>query len=268
MVALGMLPAYNARAWTCCDPWGWVGYAAFIQAGSAMVVSITTAVSTLVNVIELQIEPSWGNGFGKQMAELQKQTASQKVFRQGAVAVQSQFYMQERAGEAAERAVMPAQQSLTVTNALLMAEQGSIVRQKIAKADMEFVAGIYSAKSLNPVEVAERHKIYCSAFDQARGRCDTVAAPTMQNADLTVNTVLNPGDGQYETLADEERDAAVAFVRNVVSPVAEARLSAQQYNSEQAKALDAALLSDQAALSVAAHSFNAMIAHRTRRHQQ
>ncbi|MBP0645511.1 hypothetical protein J8J17_27330, partial [Mycobacterium tuberculosis] len=61
---------------------------------------------------------------------------------------------------------------------------------------------------------------------------------------------------------------ALAFVANAVNPMPATRLSALQGKSEQAKAVDAALLADQAALSVAAHSFNAAIAHRTRRHQQ
>mgnify|MGYP000135482225 CR=1 FL=1 len=265
---LSAVPAYKAWALVCCDPWGFVGHTAFIQAGTAVMSTITASVASIVNVMQLQMEPSWGNGFGKQMSELQKQTATQRVFRQGTVAVQSQLYMQELAGDAAERSVVPAQQSVTVTNAALMAEQSNVVRDKITRADQAFVAGIYGTRPADSSIVIERHKPYCSAADQARGRCETLASPTMQNADLTINTIFNPGDGQYETLTDEEHDAANAFVRNVANPIPGARLSSDQNKSEQVKAVDAELLADQAALSVVGHTFNAAIAHRTRRRQQ
>lgn len=268
VTSLIVVPVYKAQAYTCCDPWGWVGYAAFVQAGTMMVSSITAAATSIVGVIEGRISWTLNNGFGKYDAELSKQSAVHKVFKQGAVAVGSQLYMQERAGEAAENAITPAQQSLTITNAMMLSEQSSIVRQKVSKADMDFMSNFYSTKAVDPSVVIERHKPYCSALDQELGRCDTLASPTMQNADLNINTILNPGEGQYETLADEERDAAQAFVRNVVNPIPEVRLSSLQNQSIQAKTVDALLFADQAALSVAAHSFNAQIAHRTRRRQQ
>lgn len=267
-VSLIVVPVYKAQAYMCCDPWGWVGYAAFVQAGTMVVSSITSAASSIVEVIEGRISRTLDSGFGKYEAELSRQTAVHKVFKQGEVAVGSQLYMQERAGEAAEKAVTPAQQSLTITNAMMLSEQSSIVRQKISQADADFMANFYSTKAVDPSIVIDRHKPYCSAQDQELGRCDSLASPTMQNADLNVNTLLNPGGGQYETLADEERDAAQAFVRNVVNPIPEVRLSSQQNQSAQAKTVDALLLADQAALSVAAHSFNSQIAHRTRRRQQ
>lgn len=267
-ICLIVLPVYKAQAGKCCDPWGGVGFAAFVQAGTVVVTSLTAATASIVAVIEAQIELTLGNGFGKYFAELSKQSATHKVFKQGSLTVGSQLYMQERSGEAAENAITPAQQSLTITNAMMLSEQSSIVRQKVSKADMDFMSNFYSTKAVDPSVVIERHKPYCSALDQELGRCDTLASPTMQNADININTILNPGEGQYETLADEERDAAQAFVRNIVNPIPEVRLSSPQNNSTQAKTVDALLLADQAALSVAAHSFNAQIAHRTRRRQQ
>jgi len=265
---LSLGPMYKAAAQMCCDPWGGVGYAAFVQAGTVVVTSITTSVTTLVNVIELQLSPSWSNGFAKQMGEMQKQTAANKIYKQGELAVQSQLHMQETAAEAAERAVTPAQQNVTLSSALMLSEQRNVVREKVAAADQAFAAEVYSATVKDSGTVIARHEPYCSSSDKARGRCEALASSTMQNADLTVNTIFAPGDGQYETLTDEERNAANAFVRNVVNPVPLQHLPAALAKSEQAKAVDAELLADQAALSVAAHSFNAAIAHRTRRHQQ
>jgi hypothetical protein len=163
---------------------------------------------------------------------------------------------------------MPAQQNLTVANAMILSEQRDVVRQKVAAADQAFVAEVYSTRAQDSSTVITRHQRYCSNSDKDRGRCDSIASSTMQNADLTVNTIFTPGDGQYATLSDEERDAANAFVRNVVNPIPLQRLPAASVKSEQAKAADADMLVDQAALSVAAHSFNAAIAHRTRRRQQ
>lgn len=269
-VALVALPVYKANAFYCCDPWGAVGYAAFVQAGESVITSVTESATNIINSIagDGKIFTTWNNGMGKWYTEIEKQTAAQKVFSEGDITVNSQFYLQERASEAAEHAVTPAQQSQTIINAMLLAEQSSIVRQKISKNDMDFMADFYAIKATDPTIVIERHKPYCSATDQKRGRCDTIAPSTMQNADIDINTIFNPGDGQYETLSDEERDAALAFVRNVVHPVPEVRLSAQQNGSAQAKEVDSNLLADQAALSVAADSFNSLIANRTRRHQQ
>jgi len=81
VLSLGTM--YKATAAICCDPWGFVGYAAFVQAGTGVVSSITASVTSLVNVIELQLSPSWSNGFAKQMGEMQKQTAATKIFKQG-----------------------------------------------------------------------------------------------------------------------------------------------------------------------------------------
>lgn len=238
------------------------------SAATSAMSNITSTVTTITTMITLQINPTLANGFGKAMAEKQKQTASIKTFNQGAVAVKTQLYMQEQSAAAAERSVLPASITSTVTNAAMLSEMTSIVRSKTAANDASIMADFYSKKSADSGVVIERHKPYCSQADVDRSRCAKAASPTMQNADLTVNTIFNPGEGQYETMADEERDAGIAFVKNVVNPVPVGRFGAAQAGSPQARAYESALLADQAALSLAAHSFNAIIANRTRRHQQ
>lgn len=242
--------------------------AALSMAAMNVIGSITLKAATLVEWVEVRLVPGWDAGVAKAIAEKQKQTASIRVFKDGTVAVGSQLYMQEQAAAAAERYIPPANLTTTITNGMMLSEQTSIVRSKIAVNDAAFMAEFYSKKSADPGVVIERHKPYCAQMDVNRGRCDKAVAPTMQNADLMVNTILNPGDGQYETLADDERDAGIAFVKNVINPVPTNRFSATQAGSAQAKAYESALLADQAAMSLAAHSFNAIIANRTRRHQQ
>lgn len=251
-----------------CEIWSPDMIAALSMAAAKNIASITLNVSAMVTWFEVRIVPTWAAGFGKVMAEKQRQTASLRVFKEGNAAVASQLYMQQHVAEAAERAVLPANLTTTVTNAVLLSEQTSIARSKVAANNAAFMAEFYAKNSADPGVVIERHKPYCSQVDVERARCDKAVSPTMQNADLMVNTVLNPGEGQYETLADEERDAARAFVKNVVNPVPVGRFSGTRAELPQAKGHETALLADQAALSLAAHSFSAIIANRTRRHQQ
>lgn len=257
---------YGCYLW--CEIWSPEAISAFSSAATSVISNITTSVTTVVTLIETRINPIWENGFGKSMAEKQRQTASIKTFKEGASAVTTQLYMQEQSAAAAERSVVPASITSTVTNAAMLSEMTNVVRAKTAANNAAIMADFYAKKSADPGIVIERHKPYCSQADVDRGRCERVASPTMQNADLTVNTILNPGEGQYETMADEERDASIAFVKNVVNPVPVARFGAARADSPQAQAYEAALLADQAALSLAAHSFNSLIANRTRRHQQ
>lgn len=242
--------------------------AALSASAAGVITTITGSVSSIITRANLRINPGWENGFGKVITEKQRQTASLRIFNQGAIAVTTQLYVQERSAVAAERAILPASLTTTVTNAVLLSEQTSVVSIKTADNNSAFMTDFYSTKSNDPGVMIDRRKPYCSQADVDRGRCDKASSPTIQNADLMVNTILNPGEGQYETLADDEREAGIAFVKNVVNPVPINRLKGPQSGSAQAKAYEAALLADQSAMSLAAHSFNAIIANRTRRHQQ
>ncbi len=241
--------------------------AALSLAATGVISTITATTTTLVNWFELRIVPTWASGFGKLMAEKQRQTASLRLLKQGNIAVRSQIYMQEQAAVAIEQRTPPANLTSTVTNSAMLAEQTSLVRAKLAANDAAVMADFYTTKSVDPAIVIERHKPYCSQADVDRARCETAASPTMQNADLAINSILNPGEGQYETLADEERNAGIAFVKNVVNPVPVGHSAMASPATAQGKAYEATLLADQAALSLAAHSFDAAIANRTRRHQ-
>lgn len=250
-----------------CEIWSPEAIQAFSKAAANVISKISSMASTVISWVEARIIPTWANGVARLAAEEQKQTAMFRTFHQGDAAVKSQLYMQEQAGAAAERAVPPASLTTTVTSGALMSEQWQIVRSKIAKNDAAFMDSFYTQISQDPTTIVQRHKPYCTNAEVANGICDKAASPTMENADLMVNTVLNPGEGQYETLADEERDASLAFVKNIVNPVPVYRQKSTK-ETPQDQAYDAALLADQAALSIAAHSFNVLIANRTRRHQQ
>ena len=216
----------EANAKCLCEVWSPVAIAAISKAAALNIAAIAADAGVMVAWIETRIVPTWASGFGKLRAEKQRQTASFRVFGEGRLAVDTQFYMQEQAAIAAERAVPPANLATTIINGAMLGEQTGIVREKIAASDALLMTDFYVTNSADPNVVIERHRPYCSQAYVDGGRCDKVAAATMQNADLMVNTVLNPGEGQYETLSDEERDAALAFVMNVINPVPMSRLSA------------------------------------------
>jgi len=249
-----------------CEIWSPEMIQALSQAAAKVIGNISSTANTMISWMEIRLTPTWANGISRLMAEKQKQTAYFRTFKQGDAAVKGQLYLQEQAGAAAERAIAPSGLTTTVTSAALMSEQGQIVRSKIVANDAAFMSTFYSKNATDINIVIERHKPYCTEAEVTKGICDKAASPTMENADLMVNTVLNPGEGQYETMADEERDASLVFVKNVVNPLPVNRQVVSKV-TDQDKTYDAALLADQAALSIAAHSFNVMIANRTRRHQ-
>ncbi|HDR9132021.1 MULTISPECIES: hypothetical protein [Burkholderia cepacia complex] len=251
----------------CCDHWGAPVAAIFIQQGAAVVVAVTASVGTVVEQAVL-LSDTFSKGVAQYGAETGRQSAEQRTIAQGTVAAHTQLYMQERAGEAMERGDLPAVASETVANTALIADQAPSLSAKVTSYDAAFMDAYFAPGNTTPMAVINRHVPYCSSDDVALGRCSQAASQQLQNADVNVNTLLNPGSGQYDTYSDEERDAALAFVQNVVHPVAEHRLAGNPDATDQGRVLDSQVLSDQATLSLAAHSFDSLIANRTRRRLQ
>ncbi|MFM0265559.1 hypothetical protein [Paraburkholderia sediminicola] len=251
----------------CCEYWGAPVAAIFMQEGAAEVAAITSGLGSTVEQIQ-NLSNSFSKGVGQYGAEIGRQSAEQRTFAQGSVAAQTQIYMQERAGEAAERGDLPAGASETVANTALIADQAPSLNAKLTANDAAFMASYFTSSNTTVQAVINRHAPYCSTDDVNLGRCSAAASSSLQNADINVNTLLNPGGGQYDTYSDEERDAALAFVQNTVHPVAEHRMAGNVDSTQQGRLLDSQVLSDQAALSLAAHSLDALIANRTRRRLQ
>lgn len=251
----------------CCDHWGAPVAAIFIQQGVAAVSAVTAGVGAVVEQAAM-LSNTFSKGVAQYGAEIGRQSAEQRTIAQGTVAAHTQLYMQERAGEATERGDLPAVASETVANTALIADQAPSLSAKVTSYDAAFMTAYFSPSNTTPMAVINRHVPYCSSDDVTLGRCSQAASPQLQNADVNVNTLLNPGGGQYDTYSDQERDAALAFVQNVVHPVAEHRLAGNPDATDQGRTLDSQVLSDQAALSLAAHSFDSLIANRTRRRLQ
>lgn len=261
-LAAGLTAALDVQGQACCDPWGVPAANAFISAGTGVVSALTAAVATVVNTVEIGALHTFTQGVGQATGEMAKQTASRRVMEEGRIVADNEIYLAGKAADAAEAAIEPAMLDETITNALLVAEgqqaKGSIVRRFDAELIEAMVAGPYA----NPNTLVDRHlEAYCDYQHVADGRCQKQAIDEMQNADATVATIYG---GSSLTYSDEHRDAALAAVRTLVAPDL-LRTVASPTRSGQDDALEAQLLADQAALSVAGHVLNAQVADRTRK---
>ncbi|MGZ1522233.1 hypothetical protein [Xanthomonas citri] len=264
IVAGGLTAAIDAGAVYCCDPWGQVGYNSFVSAGNAVVGSITDSTTVLVVQIQTGVMISWSSGFSNWAQEIGKATASQKTLAEGANAAKTQLYAQDKIGQAQEAAVEAASADSTITSALMLADQDQTQRKAVRVYGQSTINDLVLSPYESSVgKVSRRHQRWCSDAEVTAGLCATAAAPGMQMADTDIATVLDPVAGK--TYSDEGRDAAMDYVRNIVS--SEHIRTQPDINSPQAQVADGITLADQAALSVAAYSFNSMMADRTRRNQ-
>lgn len=258
---IAAVPYLRVQAAYCCDPWGVPGATAFVQAGSGVISTLTSQVELISQYLTNSLEQTWVNGFAMGMEHLSKQTAAERTFEQGRIAATTDLYMNNVRGVATENGIEPALLDETVTNALLMSEQFREERLNRQREDLALSEHLRSA-DIAPGDAVTRHVVYCDVRAQAAGICTELPSSSMQSADLMVNTITNPGDGQYETLSDEEVVAGRAFIRNIVAPTP---LRSAPGDSPQAQQHEAMLLADQAALSIAGHSLNSVMLHRVRK---
>lgn len=279
-LALGPLREAIAGACVCeipcddgcckwCEIWSPDMISALNRAAEKNISSVGDGVATIVQMIELRIMPTWVSGAGRWMEELTRAVAARRTLSEGGLAVDADLALQQAAGDAAADSVLPAEMMTTFTNSALLREQMAVERGKVASNTTSILSTARPAALEDPAAVViRRHQPYCTPLDVERGFCTQPATDGMRNADLIAGIAFDPGEGQYDTYADAERDAALAFARNVVSPISGAPLPRALEGSPQAKLHEAMALADDAALSLAAHSFAALIAHRTRRHQK
>lgn len=258
---IGLAPYMRANAYQCCDPWGAVGFAAFVQAGAAMVGGVEAAAVEISQYLEVSLSQSINNGFSRWADELNKGAAQQRLIAQGRVQSDAQLYLEGKRVAAAEAFQEASMLDEAVTNGLMLSEQ------QMRNRDQRRAEGLALSEYLRPsagaVETAQaRHGAYCDERGVAIGLCPGLAPSTLQNADISVGTILNPGDGQYDSLSDEELAAGRAFVRNVIAPN---QFPALKSDAPQAQAHEAMLLADQAALSLAANSLNTVMLNRVRK---
>lgn len=257
---IGALPYLSANAYVCCDPWGVPGATAFIQAGSQIISTLTAQVATISQRLA-NMQQTWATGFGKGLEYRSKQTAAERTFAQGRIEATTDLYMNTVRGEATERAIAPAMIDETVTDAALMSEQLDQDRANRRKEDAALAVYLRSSDAA-PSTPVTRHAPFCDPQAYAAGLCTSLPSSSLQDADLMASTITDPGDGQYETMSDQEVAAGRAFIRNVVAPIP---LRTVRGDSAEAEQYQAMLLADQAALSLAGHSLNSVMLHRARK---
>lgn len=252
---------YSAYSRPCCERWGWTGYGAFIKAGAVMISSIKVAVTKIVLGAKT-IQESWSQGFSGMTQGKTAAVSQQQQMEQGALTVKSTRNMEEYVAEQRVQHMPTPMQDTTIANALVVSESSKIAQQNITKLATDWHQSFKGKTAMDTSfhAVIKRHANYCDAAAVAAG-CEKLAPAALQNADLDIKTILQPGDGQNPTLSDDERDAGVAWIMNVTNPIA-----ATTPPIGGNMTLDAVLLSDEAALSAAALSLQSILAHRTRRH--
>lgn len=264
-VFFSLLGVSTAVAAYCCDPWGLPVQQVFIQVGQS-VSGVLRASSLAVARHQLQLNTTFIDGVTQTSASMQRATSAQRVMGDGWLTVQQSMETQRHAAEAVEQSKAPPQIETTVTDGVLAGEMAAVVTDKVKQYDLDW-SNRYLSKTPQDIgrTVIERHRPYCAPQDVERGLCAQAAIPALQNADLTVNSIYQPGSGQYDTLSDQEHAAALAFVQNLTQPVAYSPPAGKSVTGANG-ALSADLASDQSTLALAAHSFHVQIAERTRRH--
>lgn len=261
VLAVGLTVTLNANAY-CCDPWGVPGANAFMQAGTSVVEAITSAVATVVNEVETGPLYTWEQGMGKAYTEMSKHTASDRVIEEGAIEAKTKLYLAGEKADASERAVEPAMLDQTISNTLVLAEGQTGAANINHGDDASFADALVDAPYAGGDRVVDRHlSTYCDSQHADAGLCTGTfnSDYDQQNADVRIGTLY--GTSAYD---ESTRAAALAFVGNVVSPTS--LRASPDGAGEQREAVEAMTLSDQAALALAAHSFNAQIADRTLKH--
>lgn len=250
----------QAQSKVCCDPWGWVGYAAFMSAGSAVVTAITASATTVVNGL-IMVQQSWSQGFQGWMGEQTTASAQRVQIKEARVTTDATRSMDLIVANAQVQHAPTPMQDQTVTNALVVSESTRAAAKNTASLAKQWGDQFIGKRQdeTTAYAIVLRHSSYCDAAAVAAG-CKKLAPAALQNADIDIKTIFQPGDGLNPTLSDEERDAAVALIKNITNPIAATTpaTSSDMY--------DAILMSDKAALSASALSLQSILAHRTRRH--
>ncbi len=248
-----------APASACCGD-GKLAAAAAETAGGMIVGSIESSKVAIVLWLE-RLNTTIAAGFGKVMAEIQRQTAAMRTMHEGNAAVASQLRMERARAEAAimyqpsPRLCFEAAGG--AANSIAGAGVGQALRSLNDKATARTLYTPNTAAAVAKVYDEHASK-YCSQQDAELGRCSSVADAKMQNADVRADAVLNTSSYTPEQIA-----AAQAFVGNVANPMPTQNIPASWEKTPQGKTFVAGQYIEQARGSLAANSLNAAIAART-----
>jgi hypothetical protein len=263
MIALALLGTVTvlapAPAWACCGD-GAIAAAGATAAGSGVAAAISSAASTIVAWLE-KIDLTLQNGFGKLYTEIEKQTAEQRVFQQGAIAANTSLYMAKTAADASTKYELSPRSCFETAGGTAGGAAAGETRANLADFNKTFSQRtLFTANTTAAVaKIYDDHTSkYCSPQDVQLGRCSSAADPKLQNADVRSDAVLN-----YSSLDTDQVEAAQALVSNLANPIPTQNIPKGWEQTPQGKAFVAGQYIEQARASVAANSLNQLIAERT-----
>lgn len=229
---------------------------------SSFVGALTARTTALVQLLR-EIDATWGGGFASWAGEVIKAGSAAHTDTGANVVTAGAIYSTKTAADVAAASMPPPMADTTAVNSKLLEEQSRIARQKLTRYNADFGQTLVSTTPAGP-SALERHRPYCTTEDAKHGYCTKAAESTLQNADVLASTLFEPGDGQYDTYTDAEQVAARAYAQNLIAATPDL-LPPFAPTTPAAQHLQTLMLVDQAALSAAANSLNAIIANRTRR---
>lgn len=247
-----------ATASACCGD-GKLAGAAAETAGGLIVGSIESTKIAVVLWLE-RLNTTITIGFGKMMAEIQRQTAALRTMEEGNTAVASQLHMERVRAEATTRYELSPRLCFEAAGGAANTIAGAGVNQTLRSLNDKTTARtLYTPNTAAAVaKVYDEHASkYCSQQDAELGRCRAVD-PKFQNADVRADSALNSSSYTSEQIA-----AAQAFAGNVVNPIPTQNIPRDWEKTPQGKAFIAGQYIEQARASLAANSMNAAIAART-----
>lgn len=248
----------TAPAHACCGD-GAAAAAGAETAGAMVAGAIESAKLTVVAWLE-RLNTTIAAGFGKVMAEIQRQTAAMRTMEEGNAAVLSQLHMERARAEAATRYEPSPRLCYEASGGAASSVAGAGVDQAWrALNDRAASRTLFTANTSAAVaKLYDDHAAkYCSRQDAELGRCSEVA-PELQNADVRADAMLNT-----TSYSSAQIDAARAFVSNVANPIPTQNIPRDWERTSQGKTFVAGQFIEQARGSVAANSLNAAIAART-----
>lgn len=243
----------------CCGD-GPIAAAGASAAGSAVSAAVATATTTIVTWME-RINMTIASGFGKLYGEISKQTAQQRVFEQGMIAAQTQMYMEKARADADTKYELSPRVCFETAGGMAGSVASGEAQQNLNDLNRDF-----SKRTLfTPNTAAAISKIYddhvskyCSQQDAQLGRCSGPVDPSMQNADVRADAMLNTS-----SYSPAQIDAARALVSNIANPIPTQNIPKNWEKTPQGKAFVAGQYIEQSRASVAANSLNRAIAMRT-----
>lgn len=243
----------------CCGD-GAAAAAGATAAGSMVSAAISSAATVIVTWLE-RLDLTISSGFGRVIAEIDKQTAAMRTFEQGNAAVQSQLLMEKARAEAKVKYKMSPRVCFEIAGGSATTVASGEARETLNELNRDFAKRTLFTPNTSAAvgKIYDDHvNKYCSQQDVDQGRCSRAADPKLQNADVRADATLNTS-----SYTPEQVVAARAFVINVTNPMPTQNIPQKWEATPQGKTFVAGQYIEQARASVAANSLNAAVAART-----